>query len=143
MTSYVYTIRDSAQRILYIGVTDNPERRLRQHRRNWAHRYGAITADLDSFEDRTEAERAEARAISRYSPPHNRMHLAPIVDFPRPLRPVTTHQRKSIAHDLLRARIRVTPEQLDAICESWSYGWDFFGEFEQITGRSAYVGGAA
>lgn len=68
----VYRHFDASGRLLYIGCSMDPARRFGVHRcvAPWARQVANIT--LEWFDSREEAEAAEAAAIARENPPHNR-----------------------------------------------------------------------
>ena len=72
MRAALYRHYDAEGRLLYIGVTTDPDRRTGQHRRysGWADKIDATLVQW--FDDRTDALAAEARAIATESPAHNR-----------------------------------------------------------------------
>ena len=68
---FVYTARDVAGNVLYVGVTRNVERRMKAHRRSsrWWRLHS--TLEVEEFATLEEAADAEDRAICRHDPPFN------------------------------------------------------------------------
>ncbi|WP_309318867.1 GIY-YIG nuclease family protein [Streptomyces salinarius] len=72
----VYRLRDRAGRMLYIGMTNNPEQRWYFHeRRHWWHQ--VTDRDVQWYPDRATARRMEAAAIKSEAPLHNSVHVEP------------------------------------------------------------------
>ena len=71
-----YTLRDGQNRILYIGVTDNPPRRIEEHKSD-GKLFSWLTVEYQT-DDRQEAEDWEARMLTDYirehglTPPYNK-----------------------------------------------------------------------
>lgn len=72
----LYRLYDSNGQLLYIGISNNPEKRFNTHRwhkgKPWRHEIASFTAKW--FDTREEAEVAEIKAIRSELPLHNRMH---------------------------------------------------------------------
>lgn len=67
----VYQIRDAGGRLVYIGMTDNPERRMRQHSEKWWWpREPQVTVDW--YGSRNEAKSVETKMIGLLKPPQNK-----------------------------------------------------------------------
>src|SRR4051812_4140719 len=68
---FVYTARDVAGCVLYVGVTEDVRRRLAEHQRSspWWGLHAQI--DVDEFDTMAEAKAAEDDGICRYDPPYN------------------------------------------------------------------------
>lgn len=71
----LYRFFDEAGALLYVGVTNNPRTRFRDHRAYspWWHKSTTIT--LTRFKSRTELEAAELTAIRTEHPKYNRAHV--------------------------------------------------------------------
>lgn len=80
----LYRHFDAAGALLYVGVSDNPASRLRQHlvTSDWAGEIASVT--LAWFDDRQSALCAETIAIMTEKPLHNRKSLALVVDEAMP-----------------------------------------------------------
>lgn len=74
MRHAVYRHKSKAGLTLYIGVSSRPLRRLWEHRARseWARE--VATTDISWFDTRDEALAAEAEAIRKEKPAHNRVH---------------------------------------------------------------------
>lgn len=74
MPTAVYRLYDEADALLYIGMTNDPERRFEQHakERRWWPRVARRTVQW--FADRPTAGRAEVGAIQAEAPKHNGTH---------------------------------------------------------------------
>lgn len=70
-SSAVYRIYDTAGRLLYVGISTNPEGRLAQHRcrQPWGRDVAAV--EVAWFADREAAKSAEAHAIRDENPLYN------------------------------------------------------------------------
>jgi excisionase family DNA binding protein len=77
MTTTLYRIYGEASALLYVGITDNYDSRMRQHsEKAWWSDVRRIDA-LD-FTERAEASSAEKLAIQTEGPLHNKVHsIAP------------------------------------------------------------------
>lgn len=72
---FVYRLYDAQDRLLYIGVTGNPKKRMQQHAREkkW---WGEVSRTaVQCFDTREESEAAEAEAIASEGPVYNRRNL--------------------------------------------------------------------
>ncbi len=71
MTSVAaYRLYDSERRLLYVGTTTDPSRRLREHTaRSWSESIATVT--LEWYQDLVGASEAEMRAIKSEKPIHN------------------------------------------------------------------------
>lgn len=81
----LYRLYDERSVLLYVGITEELEKRLLRHsaRLWWPEVH---TVCLEGYESRTEALRAESRAIAVEGPLHNRLRPEPDEDEPaRPL----------------------------------------------------------
>jgi predicted GIY-YIG superfamily endonuclease len=67
----LYRLFDSAGALLYVGITGNPENRLRAHRKDkeWWPEVDGIS--IEWFESRHKASQAETQAIATESARHN------------------------------------------------------------------------
>lgn len=72
MTYYVYRIWNKWDTLLYIGFTDNLERRMNEHRRGtpWI-RQAARWESTEEYDTEEDARSAEARAINLEHPQFN------------------------------------------------------------------------
>ena len=70
LETFVYRFYDVEDRLLYVGLTMDTNRRWEKHRRRewWA---AVARTDVQSFPDRESAKRAERVAINTESPLHN------------------------------------------------------------------------
>ena len=96
---FVYRVYDPERRLLYVGVTDDVERRLGQHRREgapWMPEFYALR--MESFATRTEAEAAETESIA----------------IERPLWNVSGSADPT-ARDMLKARRQARAAELQAV----------------------------
>jgi excisionase family DNA binding protein len=81
----LYRIFGDRSTLLYVGITDNYDRRMRQHsEKSWWRDVRRI--DTQEFATRTEALRAETVAIKAERPLHNRAQNAPSPRTPLPAR---------------------------------------------------------
>lgn len=71
MSSYVYRLYDHAGALLYIGVTDDIQRRLREHLKTKLWGDEIAIAELVEYEKRCDAEWAESNAIALEKPHYN------------------------------------------------------------------------
>lgn len=69
--AWLYCLRDTGNRAVYVGITDTPLRRLRQHssQKPWWRLVDRV--GLWQFEDRASALAAEATLIHYFRPPFN------------------------------------------------------------------------
>ncbi len=81
----LYRLYDERSVLLYVGITEElPKRLLRHSERLWWPEVHSLR--LEAYESRTQALRAESRAIAVEGPLHNRMRPEPDEDDPpRPL----------------------------------------------------------
>jgi hypothetical protein len=77
-------MRDAAGRLLYVGITADPEHRWRAHGQVQTWWQQVATIDVEHFATRGAAEDAERVAIKSERPEFNRMHVV------RPAPPVNT-----------------------------------------------------
>ncbi|MET7429601.1 GIY-YIG nuclease family protein [Streptomyces flaveolus] len=78
----LYRLFDSEGRLLYIGISNNPEKRFNTHRwtKPWRQEIASYTAEW--LDTREEAEAAEIEAIRSELPAYNRMHHPDCDDEP-------------------------------------------------------------
>jgi predicted GIY-YIG superfamily endonuclease len=76
MTSAVYRQFDDAERLLYVGVTDDLNRRFRWHLRHSPWVAFAVRRTISWFPSRGDAENSERAAIQNERPLFNRQHAA-------------------------------------------------------------------
>lgn len=69
----LYRLFEADGDLLYIGISKNPRTRFEQHRDKHWWKYVALR-EIEWFEDRTAAERAEIRAIRTEWPLYNSQH---------------------------------------------------------------------
>lgn len=71
---FLYRFYDEDDTLLYIGITNDPERRLYQHtaQKPWAD--DIARTEYAVFANKTEAAAAEAALIKELSPLHNIVH---------------------------------------------------------------------
>lgn len=76
MSPTVYRCLDADGRLLYVGMTEQPRRRLRVHEltKSWWPKVGLIT--LEEYRTREEAAAAEREAILGEAPAFNIIRLA-------------------------------------------------------------------
>ncbi|MET8506787.1 GntR family transcriptional regulator [Streptomyces sp. NPDC004787] len=76
MAEALYRYFDAERKLLYLGVTSDPARRDREHRRNAADLWYPLVAGrgVDWYDTREEAEAAERRAIREEKPRFNDRH---------------------------------------------------------------------
>ncbi|MFJ2630904.1 hypothetical protein ACIO6U_02930 [Streptomyces sp. NPDC087422] len=75
----VYRLYETGGRLLYVGMTNNPDVRFKWHSRmHWWHR--VARKDVEWHSDRTAARHHEAAAIKSEEPILNAMHAAAGVD---------------------------------------------------------------
>lgn len=123
MSVYVYRAFDGADRLLYVGCTNDVDTRMKSHNNSspWAVFMARYTAD--EYPSQIEAETAEARAIAEEFPRWNITGRAP--DHPdgfatnrqqaewlRPEREVAQHV-KSLRADVARTRRKLRGLLLD------------------------------
>ncbi|MFE9850295.1 GntR family transcriptional regulator [Streptomyces sp. NPDC005576] len=77
----LYRLRDSEGRLLYIGISNNPEARWARHKmlRDWWPR--VATKEAEWFPSRESAEAAEEDAIRGEAPRFNGTHNYPLAPF--------------------------------------------------------------
>lgn len=73
MTCYVYKHYDAQDVCQYIGISEAPHERLVSHVK--AGKWEIARVELEEFSDRVQAKKAERRAIAKYEPRHNSMHM--------------------------------------------------------------------
>lgn len=73
----LYRLYDSGDRLLYVGIAKDPERRWWQHARDRADSWWPDVArkSVEWFDTREAAEGAEVEAIKREGPPYNSAHI--------------------------------------------------------------------
>lgn len=86
----LYRFFDSAEQLLYVGITMNPTARWPEHRRSKAWWCEVATITLETFDSRKEVLDAEQDAIKTEHPLYNVMHNAREVVQPAPLELVWT-----------------------------------------------------
>jgi predicted GIY-YIG superfamily endonuclease len=70
----VYGVLDAANRVVYVGQTDDLQRRIEEHLadvRHCMHRSGGISGVADVVSDPTERNRRESYLIREYNPSCN------------------------------------------------------------------------
>jgi len=82
MTHYLYRHWSDAGGLLYVGVTNNPGKRIKDHKRGSAWFEGVGNITLEKFDSRPEVLRAEKDAIQKENPEYNIHHLNGIPDDP-------------------------------------------------------------
>ena len=79
-TQYVYVLVDAADQPIYVGVTGDPARRVREHRAKpwWVH-----VSDVEIYPqvDRQMALFVERDLIRQWSPEFNRQSVDPVQHF--------------------------------------------------------------
>jgi hypothetical protein len=71
-TTYVYRLYGRSGNLLYVGITDNLDRRWREHAAS-KHWWGQVAQkESEPYPSRLEAKRAEAMQIRNLKPVHNR-----------------------------------------------------------------------
>jgi predicted GIY-YIG superfamily endonuclease len=73
----VYGIMNASYQMIYIGQTDNFQRRMTEHandREHCMHRHGPTYACAEVIHDQGERDRREAQLIAEYNPPCNQQH---------------------------------------------------------------------
>lgn len=72
----LYRLYDVEKRLLYIGITNNPTTRWQQHARTKGESWWSdvATKELEWFDSRRDAEKAEVIAIRTEGPPYNDRH---------------------------------------------------------------------
>lgn len=100
----LYRLYDERSVLLYVGITEElPKRLLRHSARLWWPEVHTVC--LEAYESRTQALRAESRAIAVEGPLHNRLRPEP--DEDEPARPVAmTVSSIDAFRPLPRLRIR-------------------------------------
>lgn len=82
----LYRLYDGRNVLLYVGITEElPKRLLRHSARLWWPEVHTVC--LEAYESRTQALRAESRAIAVEGPLHNRLRPEP--DEDEPAKPLT------------------------------------------------------
>jgi predicted GIY-YIG superfamily endonuclease len=72
MSSYVlYRFYDATDRLLYIGLTENPHARFKNHRFTKQWWEDVVSIQLEKFQSRDAVVAAERKAIERELPVHN------------------------------------------------------------------------
>lgn len=72
----LYRLYDQDDRLLYVGISNEPERRLLAHRADKEWWPEVESTQLDWFDSRLEAARAETKAIADEGPAYN-VHQTP------------------------------------------------------------------
>lgn len=76
MIHHLYRLYAADSTLLYVGISDNLGRRLREHsKREWWP--DIASTSFEQFDSRMEAERAEVKAIRNEHPKHNVVHNLP------------------------------------------------------------------
>lgn len=72
---YIYRLYDSKDSLLYLGITNDTDRRIREHRQNADWFYQVARTDIRRFDcTRKNVELEEVSAIKREQPKFNIMH---------------------------------------------------------------------
>lgn len=77
MVTFLYRCFDCADRLLYVGVTKNPDDRFREHRATSRWFPNVTRIEKEEFLDRKSALKAELTAIRSEGPLHNRPTSVP------------------------------------------------------------------
>lgn len=96
MTHALYRFYGDAGILLYVGITDNPQRRFGQHAKgkDWWPQVRGIS--IDWYETRQAVEAAERRAVSVEQPLHNKVLRRRLVALPGPPRSLGDMSRPEI-----------------------------------------------
>ena len=70
----VYRLYDESESLLYVGISDRPLKRFKQHRQKQPWWPEVITREIEWHEDRHAAEVEEFRAITHENPRYNVQH---------------------------------------------------------------------
>ena len=70
----LYRFRNSAGRVIYIGITNNPERRFAQHAESKPWWDEVVTREICFYPSRITLAAAEVQAIQRERPLYNKQH---------------------------------------------------------------------
>lgn len=73
-TCSVYRVYDATDTLIYVGMSYDPDSRVRTHRREKSWRSEIARHESEWFPDRATAERAEAALIGATQPRHNVTH---------------------------------------------------------------------
>ena len=112
----VYRWYDARDRLLYVGITDEPKRRWQRHAKLSAWWPDAVRRVMVWYDDRPTAELEEKRAIAEESPVHNK------VGKPKPPRTRFKNSPRGQRED--RVSIRINPddwERFDAAAKSLGF----------------------
>ena len=109
-TEYLYRHYNSAGALLYVGVSNDVDRRLVQHRRDsrWASDIDKVA--VETFPTREDALTAERLAIETEKPLHNTTYSFPMADYHDLHQGMTAASFKAIRH-----RLRLTQAQLACV----------------------------
>lgn len=81
----LYRFFNGADQLLYVGITNNPITRLKDHIKRSCWLRDATHVTLEHFPDRPSLEQAERTAIQNEHPRHNRIHSLLDNDHPKRL----------------------------------------------------------
>lgn len=70
----LYRFYDSADTLLYVGITDSPQNRFRSHRSDKYWFKYVVRSTMEHFSSRSELEAAEIVAIQTEKPKYNKAH---------------------------------------------------------------------
>lgn len=73
----LYRLYDAADALLYVGISRQIEKRLKTHARHSPWGGDVDRIEIEDYPDRPSAELAEALAIRRENPRHNRLVILP------------------------------------------------------------------
>lgn len=109
---FLYRHFDADGRLLYVGVSNNVERRLIQHHRDspWASEIASVVSE--PMETREGALIAERAAIEAEKPIHNSTYSFPEIDVPTSADGMSAGEFKAIRH-----RLRLTQAQLSRVLQ--------------------------
>jgi predicted GIY-YIG superfamily endonuclease len=125
--SNLYRHYDKDGRLLYVGVSDNPDKRLKKHR--YASRWSALIErmEVQKFESLKGALEAEKTAIKEEQPLYNTHHGSPIDKADRPklggLGRGQGRKPVKVGEDTVTMSIRMTPAQREKVAQLGGAGW--------------------
>lgn len=85
----LYRFYDRSDVLLYVGITNNPESRFSDHRREQPWWDKAVNIKLEHFKNRGELAQAEITAIQTEHPKYNKVHAAGLLETIRTATEVT------------------------------------------------------